>query len=99
MIDDDMRKGHMARPFNKPPFKNMFSPINLVEKAGSPDQFRLIYDLSYPYNSESINAYIPQEAASVQYVKLDAVIEMALWIGTEMVSCINVHSAFSNVPL
>ena len=66
MIDEEVAKGHMLGPFTEPPFPNMvFSPINLVPKAGSDDKFRLIHDLSYPYNKESMNSCIPETGNSL----------------------------------
>ena len=79
------------------PLPNM---VNLVPKAGSEGKFRLIHDLSYPYNDQSVNACILQENASVKYQSIDDVIDMALEIGTSTIaSCIDVRSAFRNLPL
>ena len=37
LINKHLAKGHMFGPFDKPPFPNiMFSPLNLVNKAGNP---------------------------------------------------------------
>ena len=63
-----------AGPFSEPPF-NPFqtSPLNIREKK-TPGKFRLIQDLSYPYNEFSINANIPQHKKSVKYASvLDAI--------------------------
>ena len=43
----------------------LFSPINLVEK-GNTGKYRLIHDLSHPYNGETaVNDCIPPENAKV----------------------------------
>ena len=101
MIDNDVAKGHMLGPFDTPPFENMvFSPINLVPKAGSEGKFCLIHNLSYPYTDDSINASIPQECCWVQYTHLDDVINLALQIGTSTVACcLDICSAYHNAPL
>ena len=107
MIDEEVRKGHMAGPFAEPPFPNMvFSPINLVPKVGAPPdapeikKYRLIHDLSHLYNDNSVNVCIPKEAASVQYAQLDDIIQMALQIGMMMVVChIDTRADFRNAPL
>ena len=73
----------MLGPFDEPPFTEMvYSRINIVPKAGSQNKYRLIHDLKYPYNDESINSCIPEENFTVQYHHIDEVIEMALAIGT-----------------
>ena len=73
----------MLGPFDEPPFTEMvYSQINIVPKASSQNKYRLIHDLKYPYNDESINSCIPEENFTVQYHHIDEVIEMALAIGT-----------------
>ena len=106
MIDEEVRKGHMAGPFAEPSFPNMvFSPINLVPKAEAPPdapaikRYLLIHDLSHPYNDNSVNTCILKEAASVHYAKIDDIIQMALQIGVTTVLChIDIWAAFRNAP-
>ena len=77
LINKELAMGHMLGPFEKQPFKNMvFSPINIVPKPGT-KKYRLIHDLAYPYNSESVNSCIPEE----KYHHINEVINMALAIG------------------
>ena len=81
LIDKELAMGHMLGPFETQPFKNMvFSPINIVPKPGT-KKYRLIHDLAYPYNNESVNSCIPEENSSVQYHHIDEVINMAIAIG------------------
>ena len=83
LIDKEVRLGHMLGPFDNPPFEQMvFSPINIVPKAGSVNKYRLIHDLKFPYNDQSVNSCIPEENSTVKYHHIDEVIEMALAIGT-----------------
>ena len=58
-----------------PPLPDMiFSPINLVEK-GITGKYRLIHDLSHPYNGETaVNDYIPPENTKVIYHHINEVI-------------------------
>ena len=83
------------------PFENMiFSPINLVPKAGSEGKFWLIHNLSYPYTEDCVNACIPQEHCRVQYMRLDDMIDLALQIRKSTVTChLEIHSAYCNPPL
>ena len=75
--------GHLLGPFDDPPFEQMvFSPINIVPKAGSVNKYRLIHNLKFPYNDQSVNSCIPKENSTVKYHHIDEVIEMALAIGT-----------------
>ena len=39
-VDQEVAKGHMLGPFNHPPLENMvYSPLNLIPKAGSPGKW------------------------------------------------------------
>ena len=81
LIDKEVALGHMLGLFEEQMIENMiFSPINIVPKPGT-KKCRLINDLAYPYNSESMNSYIPKENLSVQYHHIDEVINMELTIG------------------
>ena len=81
LINKELAMGHMLGPFDEKLIKNMvFSPINLVPKPGK-KKFRLIHDLAYPYNSESVNSCIPEENSTMKYHHIDEVINMALAIG------------------
>ena len=96
LIDKELKLGHMLGPFDKPPFTEMvYSPINVVPKASSQNKYRLIHDLKHPYNDESINSCIPEENFTVQYHRIDEVIEMALAIGTCVKGALcNIEAAF-----
>ena len=62
LVDKEIKKGHMLGPFDQPPLPNMvYSLLNLVPKAGLEGEFRLIHDLAYPYNDESINRCVPED--------------------------------------
>ena len=83
LIDKEVKLEHMLGPFDEPPFKDMvYSPVNIVPKAGSNNKYRLIHDLKFPYNEESVNSCIPEHNSTVRYHHIDKVIEMALAIGT-----------------
>lgn len=51
LVDKEVKKGHILGPFDAPPIDGLLlSPLNLVPKQGSPNQFRLIHDLKFQYN-------------------------------------------------
>ena len=88
LVNKDLAKGQMLGPFDSPSFPDMiFSPLNLVDKAGSPGEYRLIHDLSHPYNDQSINACIPQSNSSVKYEYIERVIEIVYRIGSKAWGC------------
>ena len=79
-----MAKGQMLAPFDEPPLPHMiFSPLNLVDKAGNPGEYRLIRDLSPLYSDQSINACILQCNSSVKYEYIGCVIDIVSKIGSK----------------
>ena len=76
-LQKELAKGYISGPFERPPFKNFIvSPLGLVPKK-TPNQFRIIHDLSFP-KDQGVNAYIPREFCSVQYKTLDDVVHLVI---------------------
>ena len=88
LIAEEIEMGHMLGPFDEPPLEGMvYSPIHLVDKAGDPNKSRLIHNLAYPYNDQSVNRCIPQSESSVQYHYVDELIDLALQLGDDLWGC------------
>ena len=70
--------GRIAGPFTYSPFhKFQISPLSVREKKVK-GKYRLIHDLSFPYDSTSINANIPQTAKKVHYATVGNAIQILL---------------------
>ena len=68
----------MAGPFDDVPFENFqVSPLALRPKK-TPGDFRLLHNLSYPYNEKSINAQISAEDKHVKYALINDAIKRIL---------------------
>ena len=66
-LEAELEKGRIAGPFRKKPFKKFqISPLNVREKSVK-GTFRLIHDLTHPYDDKSVNANIPQHEKTVKY--------------------------------
>ena len=88
LIDEEVKMGHMLGPFNEPPLEGMvYSPIHLVDKARDPTKSRLIYNLVYPYNDQSVNQCIPPSQSSVQYHYIDKLIDFAISLSKDIWGC------------
>ena len=90
----------MAGPFSVVPFNGeiIISPIGLVEKK-SKDDYRLIFDLSYPRN-KSVNDGIDHDLCTVQYTNFDKAIEMVHDLGQgSFLTKIDIQSAFRLLPI
>ncbi len=100
LVDADRKLGRILGPFDSPPFVNLqVSPLAIVPKS-TPGVFRLIHNLSAPYNKLSINAGIPDSEASVTYASVLEVMDFLVAIGPEAYMCkVDVKSAFRTVPI
>ena len=79
----------------------VYSPLNLVPKPSSKFGYRLVHDLSYPWDGQqSVNSCIPEENSSVKYHYIDEVIEMGIALGPgNWGARIDIDSAFRNLGL
>ena len=105
IIDKNMLKevtlGHTAGPFHIPPFSNLqVYPIGVIPKKHS-SEWRTIFHLSYPkHRPTSVNAHIPPESYSLQYIKVDHAIAILQDLGPGcFMSKLDIKSAFRNVPV
>ena len=77
-LNKEIQEGRMAGPFEDVPFENFqVSPLALRPKK-TPGEFRLLHNLSYPYNETSINAQISAEDKHVKYASINDAIKKIL---------------------
>lgn len=75
-IQLELSLGRIAGPFTKPPFDNFkTSPLALREKS-TPGKYRLLHNLSYPYDLSSVNFNIPKSHSTVQYQNIQDAIAL-----------------------
>jgi len=98
-IMKEIRLGRIAGPYSQPPMNNLIcSPLALIPKK-APHDYRLIHNLSFPLNN-SINDYISDSDASVQYSTFDHAVRL-VWncgIGAIMQKH-DIKSAFRQLPI
>lgn len=101
LVQKEVKLGHMLGPFDEPPLPNMvYSPLHLVPKAGDVKKHRLIHNLAFPYNQESVNRCIPPEQSSVSYHYIDELIQLAMELGPNIWGCrVDFSHAFRNLPV
>ena len=99
---DEVQLGRIAGPFQSPPFENFqIHPLGLVPKKNS-EKWRTIFHLSYPKgSSESLNACIPIEDCTLQYIRInDAIISLVLEHGPGcFMTKTDIQSAFRIIPV
>ena len=70
-IQKELALGRIAGPFDHPPLPNFkTSPLALREKS-TPGTYRLLHNLSYPYDLSSVNFNIPKTHSTVQYQNIN----------------------------
>ncbi len=100
LVQKEVTLGRFAGPFHAPPFPNFqTSPLSIKPKK-SPGKFRLVLDLSAPYDSTSINHNIDPEWSSVHYTSIMDAVEILLTLGRgSFMAKTDIEAAFRIVPV
>ena len=99
-INSEIDAGRYMGPFTHKPFKHMhMSPLSICEKS-TPGQYRLLHNLSYPYNSDSVNGGIQKHNATVKYVSIQNVMDYIVELGpNSYLGKVDIKSAFRLLPV
>ena len=99
-INKELEAKHIAGPFDTPPLPQFHvSPLSLRPK---PDKsgWRLLHDLSFPYNQDSVNQSIPEKFKSVKYSSINTAIHTIQKLGPHtFMAKSDIQSAFTLVPI
>lgn len=73
-LNSELESGRLKGPFDEPPFEPFHvSPMKLVEKSVE-GTYRMIHNLSCPYDETAINHGIPDSSKTVKYAGLKTAI-------------------------
>ena len=99
-LQQEINSDRIAGPFKEPPFLNFkCSPLSLREKS-EPGTFRLLHNLSYPYDSSSVNGGIPQEHKTVHYSTVQTAVRKINELGRgSYMAKADIKSAYRIVPI
>jgi len=98
-IDNEVRLGRIEGPFDQPPWPNMkFSPLALREKS-TPGTYRLLHNLSYPYDHNAVNINIAQENKTVHYSTIRDAAKLLNSIPHPHMAKSDIKDAFRLIPL
>lgn len=98
-INYEVGLGRICGPFPSPPFENFkVFPLALREKS-VPGKFRLLHNLSFPYNDESLSLNIPRECSSVKYETLTDAIFLINSFESPWLAKADISEAFRLIPL
>lgn len=99
-VQQEVDAGRIAGPYPAPHLPNLrVSPLDIRPKK-RPGHYRLIHNLSAPYNGNSINANIPDEVKSVHYTTIAEAIQSIVELGPNcyMSKC-DISNAYRIAPL
>ena len=99
-IMEDLNNNKLAGPFSEPPLPNFnCSPLSVWAKS-EPGKYRLLHNLSYPYDSSSVNGGIPQEYKTVKYATIQTAVHKINKLGRGCcMAKADVKSAYRIVPI
>ena len=99
-IADEKEMGRIAGPFEKIPFHDFkASPLAIRQKKQT-NKFRLLHNLSYPYNHDSVNTNIPYESSHVTYATIqDAINDVRHHSPKAYMAKTDIAEAFRLIPL
>ena len=99
-LASELSKGRVAGPFKDPPLPNFkCSPLAIREKA-VPGTYRLLHNLSYPYDESSVNGGIDQCHKTVKYASLQSAIKVINQLGRGcFMAKADIQSAYRIVPI
>ncbi len=100
LVDTEMVANRLLGPYDKPPYTQYkVTPISIREKS-KPGTYRLLHNLTYPYDERSVNLGIPQEYTTVKYAGIQDAISLIqkLGPGCSMAKS-DLKNAFRHVPI
>ena len=99
-LSTELERGVVLGPFQREEFPNVHvNRFGVIPKSYQPGKWRLIVDLSHP-EGRSINDGISSSHCSLQYVRVDDVVEQLLQLGPgALMAKLDVKSAYRIVPV
>lgn len=99
-LHNEIKLGRIAGPFVSQPFSAVqISPLSLHEKKVK-GNYRLLHNLSFPYDNTSINSNIPEEAKTVRYSSIRNAIHTLLHLPTHARTAkTDIEDAYRLIPV
>ena len=99
-VTKEMTAGRVLGPFLHPPNTHtQCSPMALVPKNGKTNSWRLVHNLSFPFN-KSVNTHIPQENSTVHYKLFDTALKIVRTQGPHSwMAKSDLYSTFRRIPM
>ena len=97
-IDHEVQLNRIEGPFKHIPFDNFkISPLALREKSNG--KFRLLHNLSHPYDESAVNTNIPESASTVHYETINSAIKIIQKYKISYLAKSDIADAFRIIPI
>ncbi len=99
-LEKELLANRMIGPFLGPVFRSyVFSPLGLWKKK-VPSKFRIIHDLSAPFEGISVNSCIPTKDRTVMYDTVDIAIQLIQRAGQgAILAKTDIEHAYKLIPV
>jgi len=99
-INSELSVGRFAGPFNSSPFTNFkVSPLSIIQKKNS-SKFRLLHNLSAPYDFTAVNSNIDASHSRVSYASIaNAISLINRFPNPAFLAKTDISEAFRLIPL
>ena len=99
-LEHEPSQDRVAGPFHTPLLTNFKSSPLAIREKQAPGTYRLLHNLSYPYDHHSVNYHIPKSASTVTYETLsDAIIAINNSSPNTYLANNDIAEAFRLIPL
>ena len=97
-INEELKLGRLAGPFITSPF-SYFKSCPLALRLKSNGNWRMLHNLSYPYNLDSVNLCIPEENKVVNYATIADAVNIIKATPHCFMAKTDIKDAFRIVPI
>ena len=99
-ITKELSEGRISGPYSTPPFEHFRSSPLGVRPKKEDNKWRILHNLSYPYDTDSVNHAIPKELKTVSYATIDDATQLIAHIGNgTWLAKSDFRSAFKLIPI
>ena len=97
-LESELAMNRISGPYSSPPFKHFkCSPLSLLLKSNG--KFRLLHNLSYPYNEHSVNKSIPESASKVKFSNIGHALDIIKVNRCCFLAKADIAEAFRLIPI
>ena len=94
IFQGELDLGRIAGPFSYPPFEHFICSFLALREKSTTSKYKLLHNLSYPYENSSANFNIPDLAEKVSYAGITDASDIIYSLGPYYLSKSDIAEAF-----